>query len=453
MSTVASRLNLPVAQGEELGVAWSRDGSRIAALSPGHSVSLWDPFKGTLKRFLKDTGCPPQGAAIFSPDSSRIACVVRDGRIQLWDCNSGEPVSVESHNRFAVPVLCWSPQASTIALFRDGSIELWDSYTGSPVRQIAARQDVVALAWSPTGESLAACGRSGVRVWSKDLLPRRRMTGFAITCLAWGNGSLLFAAEASGAVQIWNTGTGSMEGKIVAHNTQIVDMSVSADGLFLASKAIDGTLQCSLVESRSIILSEAEGVAASECRMVQFHPTLPILATADPVKKVIAIRRFSEPKPERAAISVFFSYSHDDIAARRKLREFLSPLEVQGRVAFWDDDKLRAGDNWEEDILTRLNRADVIVCLISAAFLASKFCNREMDRALERHNSGDARVIPVILSDALVDELPIYKLHAEPQYDKRVLPISKWDNQAQAYTTVARSIGQAIEQVRGNGQG
>jgi hypothetical protein len=45
-----------------------------------------------------------------------------------------------------------------------------------------------------------------------------------------------------------------------------------------------------------------------------------------------------------------------------------------------------------------LNRANVILLLISADFLASDYCyDVEMKRAMERHEAGEAIVIPIIL--------------------------------------------------------
>ena len=52
---------------------------------------------------------------------------------------------------------------------------------------------------------------------------------------------------------------------------------------------------------------------------------------------------------------------------------------------------------WPNQINDRLNSAAIILLLVSPDFLASDYCDLEATRALERHRSGDARVIPVIL--------------------------------------------------------
>jgi hypothetical protein len=57
-----------------------------------------------------------------------------------------------------------------------------------------------------------------------------------------------------------------------------------------------------------------------------------------------------------------------------------------------------AGEEWEGKIDDSLNTAHIILLLVSPDFMASPYCyDVEMTRALERHESRNARVIPVIL--------------------------------------------------------
>ena len=97
-------------------------------------------------------------------------------------------------------------------------------------------------------------------------------------------------------------------------------------------------------------------------------------------------------------IEVFISYSHKDEALREKLGTHLSLLKRQGVIDEWHDRRIGAGQEWAGAIDEHLNSAAVILLLVSADFVASDYCyDLEMTRALERHDAGDARVIPVIL--------------------------------------------------------
>ena len=66
---------------------------------------------------------------------------------------------------------------------------------------------------------------------------------------------------------------------------------------------------------------------------------------------------------------------------------------------------------WEGQIDEHLNTAHVVLLLISSDFMASDYCyDVEMKRAMERHEAGETRVIPVILRPVFWRESPFRKL-------------------------------------------
>lgn len=95
---------------------------------------------------------------------------------------------------------------------------------------------------------------------------------------------------------------------------------------------------------------------------------------------------------------LFYSYSHKDARLCKELAAHLSLLKRQGIIQDWSDRDIDAGREWEHTIHGNLEKASIILLLISADFLASDYCYaREMTRALERHSAGEARTIPIIL--------------------------------------------------------
>ena len=95
---------------------------------------------------------------------------------------------------------------------------------------------------------------------------------------------------------------------------------------------------------------------------------------------------------------LFFSYSHVDESHRDQLEVHLSALKHQGLIEAFHDRRIVAGSDLGQSIDANLNAADVILLLVSADFIASQYCyDREMIRAMERHDKGEAKVIPVIL--------------------------------------------------------
>lgn len=97
-------------------------------------------------------------------------------------------------------------------------------------------------------------------------------------------------------------------------------------------------------------------------------------------------------------LQLFYSYSHKDEEFRNELEVHLWGLKRQGLISGWHDRKIGAGANWSEEISRNLESSHVILLLISANFIASEYCyEKEMVRAMEKHDAGESRVIPVII--------------------------------------------------------
>ncbi len=142
-------------------------------------------------------------------------------------------------------------------------------------------------------------------------------------------------------------------------------------------------------------------------------------------------------------VEVFYSYAHKDESFRNKLETHLSLLQRQGLITAWHDRHIQPGTDWSQDIDEHLERASVILLLISADFLASDYCyGIEMQRALERHKANEARVIPILLRPVDWDKAPFAHLQALPTGAK---PISTWRNRDAAFTDVAAGIRRVIE--------
>jgi uncharacterized surface protein with fasciclin (FAS1) repeats len=140
-------------------------------------------------------------------------------------------------------------------------------------------------------------------------------------------------------------------------------------------------------------------------------------------------------------VDVFFSYSHKDEKLRDKLAPHLAMLQRQGVIKTWHDRKITAGTEWAKAIDDNLNSAGIILLLISADFLASDYCyDIEMQRAMARHQAGEARVIPIILKPVDWFSAPFGKLQAFPTNAR---PVTLWANRDQAFTSIAQGIRQA----------
>ncbi len=144
-------------------------------------------------------------------------------------------------------------------------------------------------------------------------------------------------------------------------------------------------------------------------------------------------------------VTIFYSYAREDELLRKKLHEHLSGLRRQGIVTKWHGRRVVADAKWEDTVDPHLNSASLILLLVSPSFLASDYCfSVEMQRALERHHAGEARVIPVILRPVDWQHAPLADLQCLPRDAK---PVVSWSNQDEAFLNVTHGIREALESV------
>ena len=145
-------------------------------------------------------------------------------------------------------------------------------------------------------------------------------------------------------------------------------------------------------------------------------------------------------------VKIFFCYAHEDEQLLNKLKSHLIPLQLQGLIDIWHDRDISAGTDWEQQIKGHLNVAQIILLLVSPDFMVSDYCySIEMQRALERDEQGEARVIPIILRHVYWQGL-LGKLQALP---KDGLPITDpdWYNIDRALYNVIEGIRKVIEEI------
>jgi TIR domain len=144
-----------------------------------------------------------------------------------------------------------------------------------------------------------------------------------------------------------------------------------------------------------------------------------------------------------SSIEIFYSYSRKDEGLRDELNKHLALLKRQNLITGWYDREISSGEDFEGEIAEHLNKAQIILLLVSSDFIASDYCySIEMVRALERRETREARVIPIILRPVDWHSAPFGKLKALPKDGKA---ITTWVNRDEAFLDVAKGIRKIVE--------
>ena len=118
-----------------------------------------------------------------------------------------------------------------------------------------------------------------------------------------------------------------------------------------------------------------------------------------------------EAKPRKA----FISYAHAEEKWMQRLVEFFAPLKRDGILETWHDGMVLPGERWHPKILSALADADLVMILLSRAFLDSEYVREtELPLAVERAELGKCRLGPVILESCDWTKQPFAKFQALP---------------------------------------
>lgn len=143
--------------------------------------------------------------------------------------------------------------------------------------------------------------------------------------------------------------------------------------------------------------------------------------------------------------SLVFSYAHADEGLRNELEKHLSPLKRMGKISTWHDRRIVPGEAFAGQIDQHFAEADILLLLISSDFIASDYCYQiEMTNALQRHDRGEAIVIPVILRPCAWHQLPFGKLLAATVDGK---PITQFPSFDEGFVQVVDAVSRALDKL------
>jgi WD40 repeat protein len=236
------------------GEVWDlNSGGRILSLKTGEEKQCYNDT--CFSSMVLNYDC-----VAYSPDGSRIAAGSRDGSVAIWDARSGAEVLRLRGHSAAVTALAFDRSGAHLASGSGDQIAIvWDLRSGKPVNQMTLTASVTSLAFAPDGDRLLiACGNVGhpakpdslVTLWEplSGRTPAFRFQFPAAATRTWAadlsSDGKLAAATSPAGVFVWERRSGKLLGAADAtESSEPTAIAFSPDGSRIVCGTVNGGLR------------------------------------------------------------------------------------------------------------------------------------------------------------------------------------------------------------------
>ncbi len=272
-----------------IDLAWSPDGSQLAAASAAGPITLFSGQDGDKRHELPGHEGGSNVLA-WRPASGILASGGQDGSVKLWDSSAGQhtgtasigpawvehiawrpggtdPVLAASACRRLVflnpdatvrrqfkdspktiTALAWHPQGGCAAVAYFGGVCLWDADDGVAQKEYAYGNGIQTLAWSPDARWLVSGNQDpSVHLWMPETDVELQMSGYEgkVRHISFDHGSRWLATSGSQDACIWDCSGVGPEGRepvMLPHKAPVCGVAFQRVHSLLATAAQDGTL-------------------------------------------------------------------------------------------------------------------------------------------------------------------------------------------------------------------
>lgn len=230
-------------------VVFTADDRELISTGNDGRVLVWDVESGELRAELEDVEDGRGVALSLSPDGRTLAAGSTRGTVKLWDLQARELLATLAGHEAEVWRALWTPDGDrVITAASDGYVVVWDAATGTEISRFHAHDaEIHGAALSPDGSHLATAGGDReIRIWRLDTQDlQRTLNGHSdrVWSLAWSpDGTLLASVSNDYTARLWDVASG-LPLITWPHEIQVYKALWAPGGDTLAIAPFDGRLR------------------------------------------------------------------------------------------------------------------------------------------------------------------------------------------------------------------
>jgi WD40 repeat protein len=211
-------------------LAFSPDGHKLLMGGLHDVARVYDPHTWQLAG-PDLSGVGPVKAVAFAAQGRQLLTASLDGLVQVWDAETGQRIGPVMKHPGGSAIVGTADGRLIATGGMDGYCRLWEIPGGKLLHEFKHQGDILSIALSPDGQSLAAAGTTA-RVWDtatgQPVTPRFRHQGPVMLVAFSRDGRWLLTNGVDKTTRLWDLATGRRLGPQVVHPHRLVAARFSA---------------------------------------------------------------------------------------------------------------------------------------------------------------------------------------------------------------------------------